>query len=329
MKLRSVVTMLFVLMGTSACSPTVGTNCDEDLARTPYYRTSDGVPAYGGQALILENCASCHSDPGAFGAPSGLEMDANLVTGTGEEAIAGARRLLSRQTIIHQHRDLIYGQVTGGQMPPRGFVPTESGYEDANGNALPRITTSEAHEILRNWLACRSPVIERTTPHDVRCTTHADCVVTYQCDTEVMTCEGVGRVVAGRSTEDCSTPRPEWPWIWACQLAPDLSQGGCNGVACHGGNAGGALVMTSFDGAYDALINGMPGAAPNACAGQEPFVVPNDPDGSLLIHKLEGVDEAGMRVCGSRMPSVGGFLTEAEIENIRMWIAEGASREGT
>jgi hypothetical protein len=254
-------------------------------------------------------------------------MDANLVTGTGNEAIAQARQLLSRQTIIHRNRDLIYGQVTGGDMPPPGFVPAESGYEDADGTALPLITTPEAHEILRNWLACRSPVIERTTPLDVDCTTNADCVVTYRCDTEIMTCEGVGRVVAARPSEDCSTPRPEWPWIWTCMFSPDFAQGGCNGAACHGGSAGGGLVMTSRDGAYDALFDGMPSASAS-CAGQEPFVVPNDPDGSLLIHKLEGVDGAGMPVCGSRMP-VGTPLSEAEVDNIRMWIANGASRGGT
>lgn len=326
MQFRNLAALLMALVATSACSPTVGTNCDENLARTAYYRTSDGMPAYGGQALILENCSSCHSDPGAFGAPAGLEMDANLVTGTGEDAITQGRHLLSRQTIIHRHRDLIYGQVVGGHMPPRGFVPAESGYEDADGNALPSITTPAAHEILRNWLACRSPVIERTTPLDVSCTNNADCVVTYRCDTELMTCEGVGRVVAARPTEDCSTPRPEWPWIWACKFSPDATQGGCTGGSCHGGNFGGGLVMSSRDAAYEALVNEVP-----LCAGHEAFVIPNDPDSSLLIHKLEGVGEGGMPLCGSRMPvpGIGEPFTEAEIANIRMWIANGASREGT
>jgi hypothetical protein len=49
-------------------------------------------------------------------------------------------------------------------------------------------------------------------------------------------------------------------------------------------------------------------------------VHPGNPDGSYLIHKLEGT-----HAVGDRMPQGGPFLDEATIQGIRGWIAEGAA----
>jgi hypothetical protein len=49
-------------------------------------------------------------------------------------------------------------------------------------------------------------------------------------------------------------------------------------------------------------------------------VVPGDPSGSYLIHKLEGRSD----IVGSRMPAGGPFLAQTDIDVIRAWIAQGA-----
>ena len=53
-------------------------------------------------------------------------------------------------------------------------------------------------------------------------------------------------------------------------------------------------------------------------------VVPGDPDGSYLIHKLEGRFD----IVGQRMPRTGGpFLTSGQVSIIRRWIELGANND--
>lgn len=318
MRSRSVVAVLLAL-GLGACSPSVGDSCDEDAARTPYYRTSDGAPAYPGQALLLENCASCHNDPGAYGAPAGMELDAALVTSGGDDGIQQARKLLARQATIHRQRDLIHGSVVSGAMPPPGYAVTSSNYENAAGVELPTLDTEEGREMLRNWLACDSPVVERTAPLAQACSAPSDCVVTNFCDSATSQCVGVGDVVPARGSVDCNTPEANWPWIYNCVMVDS-----CAGAACHIGGAAGGLAMDTMESAFDALVGVGPGPMTLSCAGEEDYVVPNEPDVSLLVHKIEGMDETGAPACGQRMP-IGPELPAEEIEAIRMWIMDGAT----
>ncbi|MEZ5283513.1 MAG: hypothetical protein R2712_01640 [Vicinamibacterales bacterium] len=54
------------------------------------------------------------------------------------------------------------------------------------------------------------------------------------------------------------------------------------------------------------------------------LVVPGDPDGSYLVHKLEGRSD----IVGQRMPRTAGpFLTEGQIRIIRRWIENGAAND--
>lgn len=54
------------------------------------------------------------------------------------------------------------------------------------------------------------------------------------------------------------------------------------------------------------------------------LVVPNDPDNSYVIHKLEGRSD----IVGARMPRTNGpFLTEGQISIIRRWIELGARND--
>jgi hypothetical protein len=53
-------------------------------------------------------------------------------------------------------------------------------------------------------------------------------------------------------------------------------------------------------------------------------VVPNDPDNSYLLAKLEG----RLDIVGQRMPRTSGpFLTDGQISIIRRWIELGANND--
>ena len=92
-------------------------------------------------------------------------------------------------------------------------------------------------------------------------------------------------------------------------------------TSCHtnqGRNPAGNLnLLPEFS--YAALIN----VASRQKAGAT-LVVPGEPDGSYIVHKLEGA--AG--ITGGRMPRSGPpFLTEGQITIIRRWIALGARND--
>lgn len=79
------------------------------------------------------------------------------------------------------------------------------------------------------------------------------------------------------------------------------------GLALNEGSAFAALVGQAS--------RGKPGAV---------LVLPGDPDGSYLIHKLEGRSD----IVGQRMPRTSGpFLTPGQISIIRRWIALGARND--
>jgi mono/diheme cytochrome c family protein len=88
---------------------------------------------------------------------------------------------------------------------------------------------------------------------------------------------------------------------------------------CHtstGRSPAGGLDL-NHDTAYDQLVNMPTRAMPGAMR-----VIPGDPDHSYLVGKIEGASG----IAGQRMPSNGPYLTEAQIANIKQWIALGAPR---
>jgi hypothetical protein len=305
---------LALLLLVTACSPTVQGPCDEELARRPYY-DPDGAPAYFGQALITAECAICHFERGARGATAGMELDLPLVAEVGEAAVGPMRHLRARQSTVHAHRDLVYQQVLAGTMPPRGVMPVVR-YVDADGEPMPSSREPGAHELLRNWLACGAPVVERTEA--IACITDADCPLTASCDLDRDQCIGVGDVVArlGEGV-DCSAPEPTFAWIYPCVLSRSAAALGCSG--CHVGAELGGLSLPDIDTAYTTLTTGAPDAA-SMCAGHGPYVVPSSPETSLLFLKLSEAPP-----CGGRMPAAP--LPDEEIELIRAWIAAGAPRD--
>ena len=91
----------------------------------------------------------------------------------------------------------------------------------------------------------------------------------------------------------------------------------CTSRGCHvSGNEGNGLNL-QVGKSYNE-ITGM-GTTTNA-----PVVIAGSPDISKLIWKLEGVDNNGAKVFGSRMPF--GFLplSQTTIDKIRQWISDGA-----
>jgi len=309
----------------TACSARVGTDCDIDLARTIAY-SPGGSPAYAGQSMLLTSCAGegsfCHSDVATerYGAPFGMNFDPFLADDSrfqGDSA-AGARHLYEAQLLSHRFRDDIYAQVVSGAMPPGGVgtatlrapYRTYADASDATGAPVPSIRSAEGRELLRNWLACGSPVVEATAyAMEASCTHDVDCTLTHRCDLEHGRCFGVGAV-----TPAFLITSPHWTSIYASLLQPTCAVALCHDAA--GAAASGALDLSSPMRAYAALV-----AAPSSVAACGTRVVAGEPTHSLLMLKLEGTQDAVR--CGVAMP-IGGLLAPHQVDVVRTWIMNGA-----
>ncbi|MDD9936702.1 MAG: hypothetical protein OXT09_24030 [Myxococcales bacterium] len=111
---------------------------------------------------------------------------------------------------------------------------------------------------------------------------------------------------------DCApTFAPTFEGFFDNQLSTTCGSTG-TGVSCHGPDgAQGELVLDDADTAYDQLLG--PGT------DGEPRVIPNDPECSPLIQRLESDDPTFV------MP-VGGKLSDGERCAVRQWVANGAQR---
>ena len=97
--------------------------------------------------------------------------------------------------------------------------------------------------------------------------------------------------------------------------------GTCHKVAM----AGGGLVFDPADKAatWAALVGpASKGIDGSSCAGKV-YVVPGNPDGSLLYDKVSKVKPS----CGLRMPASGVILDDPEIATIKAWIMAGAPKD--
>lgn len=297
--------LLFVLSAattTLACQADLGA-CNDDRARQPVL-DQDGVPAYEGQALLQSSCGNgsfCHSagvtGENRLGAPHGLDFDmalASLGAGVNE---AGTRRLRSGQQNVSDWRHEIYDSVESGAMPPFGeaTLTAHAGvprWRRLDGSGLPGVDTIEGLDILQNWLACGAPVVERTEGMST----------------------GIGDVVPRRI--EPMTPDATWTAVWTEILEPRC------GSSCHGPTVPDQLMQAQLDlsekdAAYAALVG--VGAMGAGCSMMGTRVVADDPEGSLLVQKLEGT-----ATCGSAMPLGRTPLLPEQLVAIRAWIAAGA-----
>ena len=89
-------------------------------------------------------------------------------------------------------------------------------------------------------------------------------------------------------------------------------------VQCHtdaGRQPAGGMVLLEGR-SYQQLVGRASTGKPGATR-----VIPNDPDNSYMVHKLEGTQG----IVGERMPRGNGpFLTEGQMLVIRQWIKDGA-----
>jgi hypothetical protein len=94
----------------------------------------------------------------------------------------------------------------------------------------------------------------------------------------------------------------------------------CSSAGCHSGPAGGGLPSGMDLSDADASFASLVGVA----SVQQPTlsrVAAGDPDNSYLVQKVEGT-----AATGQRMPLGGAALSQATIDDIRQWIADGANR---
>lgn len=99
---------------------------------------------------------------------------------------------------------------------------------------------------------------------------------------------------------------------FATDIQEIFDRRGCSSSTCHGSARQGAMDLRS--GAAYASLVGVP-------ATTEPVVrvIPGDPDGSYVVMRVEGRQNAG-----SRMPLGGAPLDTIDLTNLRNWIANGA-----
>lgn len=292
-------------------------------ARTVVY-SSAGLPAYAGQAYLITGCsgggAFCHSSDSTanrYGAPAGLDFDPVLAD-HGDPTVSptpaeqeGAQRLYHAQLASHHWRDDIFGTMVGGSMPPRGVGNDvqQPLYADATGNTLPDIRSAEAREIVRNWLACGSPVVEAVAaPTPIPCSSNEQCL-TRHCDTTAGQCIGVGAVEPPHG----GMVDPTFTNVYSTVLRPS-----CASLACHGSVGAprsGMLDLSTPALAYAALVGT---AASGATCGTR--VVAGHPEMSYLMAKLQGTQSVA---CGDPMP-IGAPLASAQIQLVSDWITAGA-----
>ncbi len=161
--------------GTIPVAPRCAGECDPAAARTLVYNEF-GEPMYAGQALVIHSCANtCHNESTApmsrFGAPLGLDFDLRPITSADDEGRAA--ELSAHHAVIVAHAGGLFGAVAGGTMPPgevglgeeiAEFAYVVSPADPTMDVDLARVITPEGRELLRNWLVCGAPFVERTIP---------------------------------------------------------------------------------------------------------------------------------------------------------------------
>lgn len=142
----------------SACGSELG-KCDQPAAMELVYGRGNMV-ATKGQALMHDSCgqgAFCHSSAAKRsarqGAPASLDFDM-------------LPRAIGLANVI-KHREMVWDSIVDRTMPPKGVELGDGdwsfslvrGKDEAR---LPAIHTDEGKSIVRNWLACGSPVVTDT-----------------------------------------------------------------------------------------------------------------------------------------------------------------------
>lgn len=222
----------------AGCAPEVG-ECDPEAATQLFYTADEAaLPAYGGQALLHASCGAgsfCHSETaegaGRYGAPAGTDYDLGLAETAEQTELL--RRGLAR---LRRDQAEIWRQVHEDWMPP-GEVGAEVGALGPAYQGLPVIYSPEGKEMVRNWLACGAPVVERTTPRPAGIEPVGDIVPSEACAT--VSCDGV-------CVDTRSDPAHCGACGQVCEAGSVCSEGSCLAGGCPTGTtecAGGCVDM--------------------------------------------------------------------------------------
>lgn len=240
--------------------------------------------------------------------------------------VGGAvERLRRNQRQTYDHRYDVLRTVEDGSMPPgaagegtRAFAEYYGEFEAGTfSGRIPTLDTSAGREVLRNWLACGSPVLEFSIPQDADDGPGDDC--------------GAGPIGrCGVAAPGLEPPDPTWDSIYDRVLRPLC-------VSCHqpdnpfwgyndAGN-GQELDYLDADDALTAMV-GVEASSRSAatdvdCAESGTLIVAGDAEASIFYRKMTA--EPG---CGESMPlrEGGRGLPENVLEPIREWINAGAMR---
>jgi len=304
----------------------LGDCTDPAQGRVPVLVGTDVM--YAGQAIMVQSCAAngvCHNANASraqrYGAPAGLDFDVKPVTlsgagdaGVGELGEDDLGRLRKHQRKVFDTRHDIWQQVDRGLMPPDGAGAQWRNAKpgsliDVSGGGCPvtkeiaPITDSETKKLLRDWLACGSPIVEANVP-DLQ--------------------KPVGGTV-GDQFPACGAPEDAtFDTLFSAVLEP-------NCVACHAPD--GLPVAKDFDlstpeAAYANLMGkDGKGRVPSGCESNSNFMVtPGVPEKSY-IYAVVGGKGAGT-VCADLMPLGTLGLDPVPLDVLKRWIESGAPGPG-
>lgn len=323
------------------CGTDLG-SCDAATSQALVY-DGQGVPFYAGQFVVAKSCSAgfCHSAQATrgrrLGAPAELNFDVATVDGA-DDTNPATRRMRDGKAVIDDWAERMYGTVESGWMPPGEagdpFRAHDACTDDATLVArlppgdpatcdpygLPSVRfdldDDATRDVLRNWLACDAPLVERTQAPASGTTL-------------------LGDVVPARSAV-----QPTFASIWSIVLSDE------NCTGCHQPDLppsqrafyelAGELDLSDRQTAFRGLL-GLDGegafsnaeeVTPQGCRGSPlRLVEPGDPDGSILVEKLEAY-EGDPASCGEAMPIVGSAVPQSTIDTIRLWIENGATNDG-
>jgi hypothetical protein len=129
----------------------------------------------------------------------------------------------------------------------------------------------------------------------------------------------LGIVGCDESLSNLTGPTPDLEPTFSSIQQEIFSSGDSSGrpacTNCHNPTLNRGLLDLTPSVSYNNLVNVGSRLRPGAIR-----VIPNSPDSSYLIHKLEG----NVPISGVRMPFGGPYLTEGQILVIRRWIETGA-----
>lgn len=328
-----VLTLIALAALAVACTPTDLGECDSRRARTtvfvdvPRFGDPDGpdplglvgLPMFEGQALLSGSCGTglCHSSDavGAArnGVPGDFSFDLRLACDDrqAEDCIeAQLIRLRAGRDAVYDHRYAIYDSVLDGTMPPpalddsvRAQAPA---FRRANGTALPELDSAEGRDILRNWLACRTPVVERAEPAQGIQRPGEYCG------------DGInGDCVYGDAVR-IDPPDPNWDSIYTNVFEPLCKS--CHSAGRTDYRIESQMDLSDANIAYAEMV-GVPATGAFCKDRSLTHIAPSDVAGSFFLAKLDANPE-----CGERMPLGGPYISAAVLEPIRAWIAAGAVR---